>query len=274
MDWSPEEVRAAVQAYFEMLRREAAGIPFTKADFNREVRKVCKDRTKASVELKFQNVSAVLEENRLPRIEGYAPRHNYQNLLAEQVVDYLQTAPFLEPPEQPKVAPDAPRPTDWRAIIVPRPALKSPPPPKVRLPPQLFCKVDYAARDAANRSLGLAGERFVLELEKDRLRTFGHEDLARKVVHASQEEGDGLGFDIRSFNDAGGPRLIEVKTTRLGPRAPFFMSPGEVDFARTCEDDYQLARLFHWGRHPGVFLLGADDVSLLRMEPQQFRCWV
>lgn len=274
MDWSPEEVRAVVRAYFEMLRREAAGIPFVKADFNREVRKTCSDRTKASVELKFQNVSAILEENHLARIEGYVPRHNYQNLLAEQVIAFLSEAPASEPQEPLNISQEVAPVTDWRSFIVPRPSFEPPAPPKVRLPPQQARRIDYAARDASNRHLGLAGERFVLAMERNRLRSLGHEDLASEVVHASQVEGDGLGFDIRSFNDAGKARLIEVKTTRLGPRAPFFMSPGEVDFARACEDEYQLARVHQFGTSPKVFLLGAEEIVRLRMEPQQYRCWV
>ncbi len=273
MDWSREEVRAVVRAYFEMLRLEAVGTSYVKADFNREVRRICTDRSKASVELKFQNISAILEENHLARIEGYVPRHNYQNLLAEQVVAFLSEAPPAEPEEPPEVRPEVTPFTDWRTFIVPRPSFEPPTPPKVRLPPQAR-RIDYAARDASNRLLGLAGERFVLELERNRLRSLGHADLASEVVHASQSEGDGLGFDLRSFNDTGDPRLIEVKTTRLGPRAPFFMSSGEVDFARTCEDEYQLARLFQWGSSPKLFLLGAEEVAHLRMEPQQFRCWV
>ena len=58
-------------------------------------------------------------------------------------------------------------------------------------------KTDFAELDAANRQLGKQGEEFVFELEKYRLLLAGRDDLAQKVVWASRDIGDGLGFDIR-----------------------------------------------------------------------------
>src|SRR4029077_20050972 len=63
-------------------------------------------------------------------------------------------------------------------------------------------KIDFAERDAANRQLAKLGEQFVFDLERYRLRAVGRDDLAQRVVWASQDIGDGLGFDILSFDDA------------------------------------------------------------------------
>ena len=46
------------------------------------------------------------------------------------------------------------------------------------------------------------------------------DDLARKVIWVSEEEGDGAGYDIESFEPDGRPRLIEVKTTNGWERTP------------------------------------------------------
>jgi Domain of unknown function (DUF3883) len=41
--------------------------------------------------------------------------------------------------------------------------------------------------------------------------TLAGEDLALKVKHLSKEVGDGLGYDIHSFDLNGSDRLLEVK---------------------------------------------------------------
>jgi hypothetical protein len=40
-----------------------------------------------------------------------------------------------------------------------------------------------------------------------------------------QDDGDGLGYDIASFEASGGPRLIEVKTTAAGKVLSFHVVP-------------------------------------------------
>ena len=272
MGWSTEEVQAVVDAYFEMLRLEADGTPYVKADFRRAVLQTCTGRSAAAVELKFQNVSAILAENDLARIDGYKPKVHYQGLLAQQVLARVASAPPI-PPEGPSDAPP-PQVSNWRDFIVPPPPPVPRPPLRTILPPRHAVRIDYAARDATNRRLGLAGEEFVLALERRRLESAGRSDLAGRVAHASREEGDGLGYDIRSFNDVGDPSLVEVKTTRMGPHAPFFLSSAELDFARTCDEGYLLARVFQFGSVPRLFFLERQDLSAIRMETQQYRCWV
>src|SRR5262245_23720375 len=62
-------------------------------------------------------------------------------------------------------------------------------------------RIDFVQRDAANRLLGKLGEEFVLALEQHRLRGLGRDDLAPRVQWIAQTLGDGLGFDILSFDD-------------------------------------------------------------------------
>ena len=56
---------------------------------------------------------------------------------------------------------------------------------------RLVGKFDPAERDARNRDLGKAGERFVVEFERDRLRRAGRDDLADDVQWVSDVDGDG-----------------------------------------------------------------------------------
>lgn len=88
-DWSEDEVAATVTDYFEMLRAEAAGLPFNKSEHNQALRRQLNGRSKSSVELKHQNISAVLDALGLPYINGYKPRGNTQLLLRKSVQAYV-----------------------------------------------------------------------------------------------------------------------------------------------------------------------------------------
>lgn len=119
-------------------------------------------------------------------------------------------------------------------------------------------KRDYLAMESRNRSLGLAGERLVLEYERWRLRQAGLENLADDVEHTSEEQGDGTGYDILSFDVQGEPRFIEVKTIAYNDRTPFWTSSNEVRFAEKNDTRYQLARVFNFRHAPKLFYLGGD----------------
>lgn len=103
-DWTPEEVASTVASYFEMLRLEALQQPYNKAERNLELRQSLKGRSKASVELKHQNVSAVLDSLGLPFVSGYKPRSNAQLLLRKEVQRFVldNPEPIVQAAEQPQ----------------------------------------------------------------------------------------------------------------------------------------------------------------------------
>ena len=76
---------------------------------------------------------------------------------------------------------------------------------------RLIRKFDPVERDFRNRQLGAAGEEMIYEREKSTLIAAGRLDLARKVRWTSREDGDGAGFDIRSFDASGREKFIEVR---------------------------------------------------------------
>jgi hypothetical protein len=55
---------------------------------------------------------------------------------------------------------------------------------------------DRSAIDDQNTELGRAGERLVLQYESAQLRSMGCDELATRIRHISEIEGDGAGFDI------------------------------------------------------------------------------
>lgn len=74
-DWSSFELEAAVVAYLEMLRQELNGAKYVKAHFNKALREnELSSRSPGSVEMRMQNISAVMMELRLPFIPGYLPK--------------------------------------------------------------------------------------------------------------------------------------------------------------------------------------------------------
>ena len=133
---------------------------------------------------------------------------------------------------------------------------------------------DYAARDARNRDLGLKGELLVITHEKERLIKAGRSDLAEKIVHVSQVEGDSAGYDIRSYESDGAYRFIEVKTTRGGATTSFFISPNELAFSAQNPDCYVLFRLYEFddeSESAKTYLLTGNVAAHLLLEPTAFR---
>ena len=98
-DWSREEVEATVGDYFAMLRDELAGLSINKSRTQPSSADVCfRDRSKGSVEFKHANISAVLTLHGYPYIDGYKPRFNFQALLEQVVLEYLDVhRDFFEP---------------------------------------------------------------------------------------------------------------------------------------------------------------------------------
>jgi hypothetical protein len=109
--------------------------------------------------------------------------------------------------------------------------------------------------EAQNRSLGLAGEEFILRFEHERLDRAGEPRLAKQIRHVAALEGDQAGYDILSFETNGRQRLIEVKTTRLGQMTPFFASRAEVEFSSRSKREYQLYRLYSFRKDPKLYRL-------------------
>jgi 5-methylcytosine-specific restriction protein A len=74
-DWSPVELEAAVVAYLEMLQLELLGQKYVKSHQNQRLREnELSTRSPGSVEMRMQNISAVMMELRLPYIQGYLPK--------------------------------------------------------------------------------------------------------------------------------------------------------------------------------------------------------
>lgn len=279
-DWSPEEVAATVADYFIMLNHELRGEPFSKREHNRHLQLLLRGRSTGAIEFKHANISAVLSELGMPYIEGYKPRSNYQELLADEVAARLDLDSRVTAATEEIVEADVGTPSSRELTSIPFvPAPKRDADPgKVaerRVMPRLPRRnVNYLDREAKNTSLGFAGEVFAMQAEHQRLWESGERHLAERIEHVSQTRGDGLGYDILSFESDGRERLIEVKTTNFGIMTPFFASRKEVAVSEDQGPRFNLYRVFGFRRTPQVFVLEGSLRLSCRLDPLQFQASV
>ncbi len=284
-DWSTHEIDAIVADYFAMLGDDIAGRDFSKIEHNREVQRLT-GRSKGSVEFKHQNISAVLWYGfGQPWLTGYKPARNFQAALVDGVWRWLRDHPAWMPVAHHRAAyaeaafgelgsevgkgrllPDLP--PLW---IGSPPAFRNEPP---AVDPEAMAaigrKYDVAERDARNRALGKAGERLLLEHERQSLLHAGREALANKVRWTSEQDGDGFGYDILSFEPDGRERLIEVKTTNGWERTPFHISRNECAVAEARREHWHLVRLWDFARSPKAFALRPPLTDHVYLTPTSF----
>ncbi len=275
-DWTQVEVEATVADYLRMLVLELSGQSYNKTAHRRALLQKLNNRSEGAVELKHQNISAVLRDFGFPWIAGYKPRGHFQALLRKVVEAQLSQDKLVDEAAQIASTSPAAAPLldNLKNILVEAPRLatesKEPSPrPYYSRVPQ---KRDYLEREARNISLGKAGEEFVLNFEHLRLYELGQKKLADKIEHISVSKGDGLGYDILSFDPDGREKFIEVKTTAFGKETPFFISRGEIQFAENHAEQFHLYRLFEFRKAPKFFALpGAVDSHCL-VNPISFVC--
>lgn len=256
-DWTDAENDAIVADYFAMLVEDIAGRPYSKADRNRHLRDRV-GRSRGSIEFKHQNVSAVLKGLGETWIPGYKPRFHSQGSLEAAVVRWLDRHPdWFTPVLLPdrSAAPSGPA-EDAPLWIGPPPTQgNSMPPNELEQMTAIARRYDAAGRDARNQALGRAGEERVLAHERASLLAAGRTDIAGRIRWVSQVDGDGAGYDIRSFDLDGSSRLIEVKTTNGWERTPFHITRNELAVSESCREDWRLVRLWNFAREPRAFEL-------------------
>jgi len=272
--WDWLECEAIVQDYFIMLKQELAGEQFNKSEHRRNLKPKLNNRNDGAIEFKHQNISAVLLELGQPYIQGYKPAFNYQSQLKQVVLahlagnqselDYILDSALVDVPSQlPEI--------EWESVIdleIPEKIMN------VQEPQRKYLarKTNYNERESRNRKLGERGEAFVIEYERYRLNRCNRSDLASEVEWSSSEYGDGLGYDVRSFDAERDKELfIEVKTTNRGKYQPFFISDNEVEFSREKSKQYSLYRVFDFMNQARIYQLRGAVDQHVHLQPKNFR---
>jgi len=253
--WTDEENDMIVADYFAMLAEDITNQHYNKTEHRRRLQPTLNNRSETSIEYKHRNISAVLKGLGEDWILGYKPAFNFQTTLIDAVLRWLAVNPnWLH---RTQTVGQITRAQEANALWVgPAPTLSNQPPPQ-ELEQMLHCarKFDVAGRDERNRILGKAGEKLVLAYERATLSSAGRVDLAQEVRWVSDEDGDGAGYDISSFDKEGNPRLIEVKTTNGWERTPFHITRNELAVAEKRRAEWYLFRLWNFSRAPKAFEL-------------------
>ncbi|MFW7382177.1 MAG: DUF3883 domain-containing protein [Oligoflexus sp.] len=162
-------------------------------------------------------------------------------------------------------------------IIVPKYASKEifVDPPILQLPAEQnrnfnSSKPEYDALYATNKELGNLGEKFVYETEKIKLSSIGRPDLAERVKWVSDKEGDGLGYDIESFDENGSVIYIEVKTTNGGINTPYKISLNEIEKSKIFGESYRIYRVFEFSIGGRIYVLKGSVDKHSQLKPINF----
>ena len=90
MEWSDQEIEAAITAYFALQNAQVDGQVINKAEIYRKLAAAHPARSAKAFEFKFQNISAVLYEEKLPYADGLRPLSKYQSALKTAVLKHVK----------------------------------------------------------------------------------------------------------------------------------------------------------------------------------------
>lgn len=128
---------------------------------------------------------------------------------------------------------------------------------------------DYDAQNRRNRVIGRQAEELVFHWEKASLKACGREDLAESVKDVSRNPK--FGYDIKSYNEDGSPRRIEVKAVQWsGNRVNFYVSSFEIQKSRDLSN-YYFYLVSRMKKSPVIHYLAAKDLLETNLEPLQYR---
>lgn len=108
--------------------------------------------------------------------------------------------------------------------------------------------VDHSLRAKENKYIGDLGELLVIKYEEEKLKKLG---INKPVVHTASIEGDGIGYDILSY-DQNGPIYIEVKTTTQNYNNAYYITRNELEASVIHKDKYYIYRLYDYCKLKGT----------------------
>jgi len=133
--------------------------------------------------------------------------------------------------------------------------------------------INFIQNGIENKRIGDLGELLVIEMEKQKLMTANKPKLAGKVKHVAKDKGDGLGYDILSYDIIGNEIFIEVKTTKGKVNSTFFITRNELERSIRERDNYYLYRIFNFNDklNNGELLIIKGDLTNLCEVPLTYK---
>ncbi|MCB2351727.1 DUF3883 domain-containing protein [Clostridium estertheticum] len=125
----------------------------------------------------------------------------------------------------------------------------------------------YKQQQLKNK-IGDDGEKFVLDYEKNYLKSIGKDELAEKVEQISLTDCS-AGYDIISFTEEGVEKHIEVKTSTVQLNS-FYISTNELHSAEKQGDHYFLYKVNNIYSEPYINVI-KDPFSLIKQEKMSLK---
>lgn len=275
--WSQEQRRAVVRDYFAALKIALRGTARPRAPAANGRSSGLADFRDDEIHAAYSQITGILIEHGLLFLNDSRPLVHYPVALAEEVRRFVRNHPDLLRLMGEHV--DSPIQTAPTTGNRPLHALMSSPPtvedmpglcrPARGLPP--MTGIDYLDREQHNPSLRLSGELFALAFERKRLHEAGLESHARLVEHVTAERGEGIGYDLHSYEEDGSDRYIKVKATRFRRETPFSVSAREIDVSSVVADRYHLYRVFDLVDRPRLYIVAGALQDHYELSPSTFR---
>ena len=271
--WEAPEVEATISAYFMLMEREMEGLRVVKTDLYKTLAAKWGRAWKA-YERKMQNISAVLALHDHPYIRGLAPLVNIQRSLEPATLNFIhehhEVRDLLGRYRIKRIIP-------YTADLFSGSTVSDPPASFIRGPKRggaVISQEEIAEKDANCKEIGLDGEKWVVHFEKSRLLSAGRKDLAENVEHVSVTRGDGLGYDVLSYDTEEREIHIEVKTTPFKIGTPFIISRNELDHSRDYPQAARLYRVFELYQQPRLYMLAGALDDKLNLDAISYRATV
>jgi hypothetical protein len=129
-------------------------------------------------------------------------------------------------------------------------------------------QIDYVKKARLNKHIGDLGELLALQYEIEN----ANEQYAPLITHDSKDIGDGLGYDILSYDNQGNKKFIEVKTTSSNFNNHFFITASELQKSLEDKDNYYLYRIYNFNaeNNSGDLFIINGDLSRYCNNPIQY----
>jgi hypothetical protein len=139
-----------------------------------------------------------------------------------------------------------------------------------------FSSFNIQSQEKLNMVIGDMGEEAVANYEKKQFQKSGRNHLAERVEIVSKTIGDGLGYDVLSFDQYGNEKFIEVKTTRSdSSTANFSFTRGELNFLTRNPDTAFVYCVFGVNQNnPRLKIYSAKQFLNKSFEPVEYRASV
>ncbi len=132
--------------------------------------------------------------------------------------------------------------------------------------------INYVEREKMLKQIGDLGEQFIFSQEREKVKQYNL-SKSKKVTWVSRDKGDGLGFDILSYDAKGNEMYIEVKTTTQDENTSFYISANELEKSKQYADRYYLYRVYQFDMKTaqGQYSIRKGSLEDLCIVPQIYR---